>query len=123
MLRQPAEDALRRGLAPARLLGDRIEHREMLGVPGHQLAAELERILPDGVRQLVHEAFEVDGVLIVVHPTPEPRWNVRIAHGVIDQQVRDGVTERAFRPVEPARLVRYATGSVRSRAVSPRNHP
>ena len=62
----------------------------------HQLAPERERILAGRLRQLVHEAFEIDGVLVVVHAAPEPRRDVRVAHGVVDQQVRDGVAERAF---------------------------
>ena len=69
----------------------------MLGMVRHQLAPELERVLAGRVRELVHEALEVDGVLVVVHAAPEPRRDVRIAHGVVDQQVRDGVAERAFR--------------------------
>jgi len=46
VLGEAAVDALRRRLAPARTLGHGIEHREVLGMVGHQLAAELERILP-----------------------------------------------------------------------------
>jgi hypothetical protein len=55
----------------------------------HQLAPELERILADGMRQFVHEALEIDGVLVVVHAAPEPGRNVRVAHGVVDQQIRN----------------------------------
>ena len=62
----------------------------------HELAAELERVLPDRVRQLVHEAFDEDGVLVDVHAAPEARQDVRIAHRVVDHQVRDGVAERVL---------------------------
>ena len=55
----------------------------------HQLAAELERILVGRMRQLVHEAFEVDRVVVDVHAAPEAREDVRVAHRVVDQQVRD----------------------------------
>ena len=75
------------GLVPTDLLGHGVEHCEVLGMLRHQLAPELERILAGGVRQFVHEALEIDGVLVVVHAAPEPRRNVRIAHGVIDQQI------------------------------------
>ncbi len=68
---------------------------------GHQLAPELERVLPGRVRQLVHEALEIDGVLVVVHAAPEPWRDRRVAHGVVDQQVRDGVAELRL-PVPPA---------------------
>ena len=70
----------------------------MLGVVRHQLAPELERVLAGCLRQLIHEAFEIDGVLIVVHPAPEPRRDVGVAHRMVDQQVRDLVAEHAFRP-------------------------
>jgi hypothetical protein len=89
MLREAAEDALRRRLAPADLLGDRVEHGEVLRMLRHQLAAEFERILAGRMRQLVHEAFEIDRVLVDVHAAPEARRDVRIAHRVVDQQVRD----------------------------------
>ena len=64
----------------------------------HQLAAELERILANGMRELVHEAFEIERILVVVHAAPEVRRDVWVAHGVVDQQVRDGVAERVLAP-------------------------
>ncbi len=63
----------------------------------HHLAAERERVLTRRMRQLVDEAFQIDGVLVVVHATPEPRRDVRVAHRVVDQQVRHVIAERAFR--------------------------
>ena len=51
----------------------------------------------DRMGELVDEAFEIDGVLVDVHAAPEARRDVRIAHGVVDQQVRDVVAERALR--------------------------
>ena len=66
----------------------------MLGMLRHQLAAELQRVHAGRLGQLVHEAFEVDGVLVDVDAAPEARRHVRIAHGVVDQQVRHGVAER-----------------------------
>ena len=98
VLGEAAEDALRRRLAPAGLLGDRVEHGEVLGMVRHQLAPELERILAGRMGQLVHEAFEIDGVLVDVHAAPEARRHVRVAHRVVDQQVRDGVADRRLAP-------------------------
>jgi hypothetical protein len=43
----------------------------VLRVVRHELAAELERVLPGRVREFVHEAFEVDRVLVEVHASPE----------------------------------------------------
>ena len=70
----------------------------MLRMVDQQLAAELQRVLAGGMGQFVHEAFEVDGVLVVVDAAPEPGRYGRVAHGVVDQQVRDGVAEHAFGP-------------------------
>ena len=63
---------------------------------GHQLAPELERILAGRMGELVHEAFQVDGVLVDVHAAPEARRDMRVAHGMVDQEVRDGVADRRF---------------------------
>ena len=63
---------------------------------GHQLAPELQRVDADRMRELVHEAFDVDRVVVDVDAAPEARRNVRIAHGVIDQQVRHAVAERGL---------------------------
>ena len=88
----------------------------MLRVVRHQLAAELERILAGRMGQLVHEAFEIDRVLVEVHAAPEARRHVRVAHRVVDQQVRDGVAERRLRPgrVEPLEDDRVASRSAGS---------
>ncbi len=96
LLGKPAIDALRGRLSPADLLGHGIEHREVLGIFRHQLAAKLERILSGRVRELIHEALEIDRVLIVVDAAPEARRDVRVSHGMIDQQIGNVVTERAF---------------------------
>src|SRR5262249_56117335 len=92
----PAVDALRCGLAPTDALGHRVEHGEVSRMLCHQLASELELVLADGLRQLVHEALQEDGVLVDVHATPEPRLDMRIAHGMVDHQVRDRVAERVL---------------------------
>ena len=103
---RPRIDALRRRLAPAGLLGHGIEHREMLGVLAISLRRNASGSWPAALRQLVDEALEIDGVLVVVHAAPEPRRDVRVAHRVIDQQVRDGVAERAFRAARVEALER-----------------
>src|SRR6266446_7391103 len=98
MLGQATEDALRRWLTPPRLVGDGIEDGEMLSMVRHQLAPELERVLADRMGKLIHEAFEIDGVLVDVHAAPEARRDVWVAHGMVDQKVRDGVAERCLAP-------------------------
>src|SRR5690606_31245570 len=85
--------ALRWRRAPTRLLGRSFEHSQVLRVIGHQLATELERILARRMGELVHEALEVDGILIVVHAAPEAWRHVRVSHRVIDQQIGDGIAE------------------------------
>ena len=79
---------------------------------GHQLAAQRERILPGRVRDLVDEALEVDRVVVEVHAAPEAGRHVRVAHRVVDQQVRDRVAERAFGAAGVEAL--EATGSLPS---------
>ena len=96
-LREAAVDALRRRLAPADTLGDGVQHGQVLRMPRHQLAPQRERILPGRVRDLVDEALEVDRVLVQVDAAPEARRHVRIAHRVVDQQVRDRIADRRFR--------------------------
>ena len=78
-------------------LGNGIEDGEVFGMIHHELAAKLERILTRRVRKLVHEAFQVDRILIVVHSAPEVRRDVRVAHSVVDEQVRNRIAERTFR--------------------------
>ena len=65
----------------------------MLGRIAEQLAPELQRILAGGMRHLVHEAFEIDGVLIVVHAAPESRRQRWIAHRVVDHEIRNRIAE------------------------------
>ena len=55
----------------------------------HQLAAEGEGILASRMCKLIHKAFEIDRVVIDVHAAPEARNNVRIAHRMLDQDIRD----------------------------------
>ena len=86
--------------------------RKVLRMFRHQLAPELERILPGRNGQLIHEAFEIDGVLIDVHAAPEPRRNVRVAHRVVDQQVRDRVANRALPPAGVETLERRGIHAV-----------
>src|SRR6266853_434038 len=103
MLRQPAKHALWGRLAPTRSFSDSVQNGEMLRMVRHQLATELKRILAGRMGKLIHEAFEIESVLIVVHAAPEVRRDVRIAHSVVDQKVWNRITEGAFRAagVEP----------------------
>ena len=39
---------------------------------------------------------------LMLHPAPEPRRHVRVPHGVVDEQVRDGVAECMFAGLEDA---------------------
>ena len=87
------------GLSQPILLGDRVQHRQVRGMPGHVLAPEGERILAGGERQLVHEGLDEHRVLVDVHAAPEARRHVRVAHRVVDQQVRDVVAERVLAAV------------------------
>ena len=71
--------------APAGLVGHRIEHGQMLRPLLHDRAAELQRVLAGRARDLVHEALEIDRVLVGVDAAPRPDRHVRIALRVLEQ--------------------------------------
>ena len=60
---------------------------------GHELAPECQRVLPGGMGELVDEALQIDGVLVDVDAAPEARRDRRVAHGVLDEQVRHRVAD------------------------------
>ena len=96
MLRQPPENAFRGGFVPTGFVGHRIQHSQMLGTVAQHFLAESQRILSGRHRQFVNETFEIKRVLVVIDPAPIPRWQRRIAHRVVDQQIGDGITEHAL---------------------------
>src|SRR4029077_10625678 len=51
----------------------------------------------------VDKAFAVDRVMVDVDAAPETRSDMRVAHRMVDQHVRDVIAERGFCPawVEP----------------------
>ena len=67
------------------------------------------------VRQLVHEALQIDRILVVVDAAPEARRDMRVAHRVVDQQVRDGVAELAFRSLRIEALELHGIAAVLQR--------
>ena len=75
----------------------------------HQLAPEFELVIADRLGELVDEAFEVDGVVIDVHATPEAGLNMRVAHRMIDEDVRNRVAD--------GRLTTFRTPSERDALV------
>ena len=62
----------------------------------HQLASERQRILADGVRELVDETFQVNRIVVDVYAAPEPGNYVRIAHRMLDQEVRHRIADRSI---------------------------
>ena len=84
---EAAVDALRRRLAPAAFSATALS---TAGAWDLSSACAGTRADPGRrLRQFVHEALDVDGVLVDVHAAPEARRDVRVAHRMIDQQVRD----------------------------------
>ena len=63
----------------------------------HQLAPEFELVVADRLGELVDEAFEVNGVVIDVHATPEAGLNMGVAHRMIDEDVGNRVADGRFR--------------------------
>ena len=61
------------------------------------LAAEFERVLAGRMREFVDETLAIERIVIGVHAAPETWPDMRVAHRVLDQQVRYLVAELAFR--------------------------
>ena len=93
-MRESAEHALGRRLSPAGAFSRCVEYRKVFRIFGHQLATEFERVLTGGLREFVDKALHVNGVLVDVYAAPEARWYVGVAHGVINQQVGNGVVAK-----------------------------
>ena len=69
----------------------------------HQRAAEFERVLAGRARAFLDEALHVEAVLVGVDAAPGADRHVRVAHHVLDQQVRHVVAElRVARLLVPA---------------------
>ena len=89
-LREALIDPGRR-LAPAGPFYSGVQNREMLRL--QHLAPEFERVLPGGMGQLVDEAFGIDRIVVGVDAAPEAGADMRVAHCMVDQQVRYLVAE------------------------------
>ena len=100
-LRNPAENLLAvdvgGGCDPTAFFCRGVQHRQMLGMFGHQLAAQRQRVLPGSGSNFIDERLQINGVLVQVDTAPEAGWNMRIAHGMVDQQIGKAVTNRRFR--------------------------
>src|SRR2546427_801680 len=92
-LRDAAEHARGKRLAPAGRFRGRLEHPEVPRGFLEQRAAVLVRILAGGARQFVHEGFAHERVLRVADGAPEADRHVRIALGVLDPDVRHRVRQ------------------------------
>ena len=79
--------------APVAAFGGGIEHRQVFGVVRHQRAAKFQRVFPGRLRHLVHEAFDIDAVLVGVDAAPGAHRHVGVAHRVLDQQVGNAVPQ------------------------------
>src|SRR6516164_7511861 len=126
-LRQAAVHPLCRWLAPTCFFRDSVENGKVLGMLRHQPAAELKRIFAGCVRQLIHKALKIDGVVVDIDAAPETRWYMWVAHCVINQQVRNRVPDCEL----PARIepledhwvltVLQPTGALRTQDRLPRD--
>src|SRR5262245_62292326 len=87
----------RRRRSPGDPLGDGIENGEMLRAVGQELAPEFERILACRVGALVDERLQPDRILVGVEAAPDAHRHMRVAYGVLDQEIGNGVTKTALR--------------------------
>ncbi len=105
---QAPEHALGCGRAPARLVRHGLQHGPAFRMVLYVLQTERERVLAGDMGQFVHEAFQVDNVLVGVDPAPEARAQVRVAHGVVDleggEAVADGMIALGCEALEGDRI-------------------
>src|SRR5215472_7648521 len=111
-LRNAAIDAGCWRRVPADTVGDGIERRKVLWTIRQQLASKLQGILACGARHLVDEGLKPDRVLVRVDAAPEAHGNMGIAHGVLDEEVGDGIAEAPLRPTRVKPLKGSAISSV-----------
>src|SRR5262249_13003110 len=83
--------------SPADPIGYGVQNRQVPGAVGQQLAPNLERVLAGGMRDLVDEGLQPDGILIGVDAAPEAYRHMRVAYGVLNQKIRNGVTKTRLR--------------------------
>ncbi len=87
-----APDARRQLLAPAGFLRRQIQRGEEARILGQHAAAEIDRILARLLRQLVHEAFDGEHIVVGTDAAPEPgRHRLRLGADEFDMQIRDVV--------------------------------
>src|SRR5262249_25553260 len=84
----------RRGrTSPANAIRHGIEHGKMLWAVCEKLASKLQRIFARGACRLIDKRLKPDPVLVCVHPPPEAHGNVRVAYGMLDEEVGDRVAK------------------------------
>src|SRR5216683_3324781 len=88
MERDAAKHALRRRCVPAGVRGRGLEHGELLGFFGQELAAKQIGVGTRRICHLVDEALFEERILRVVDAAPHADRNMRVAHGEIDEIVR-----------------------------------
>ena len=93
---QAAEPAWGRGRAPSCLGRRRVEHRQGLGI-GDQLAPKGQRVLVGSGGNFVNEALDIDRVLVQVHTAPETHRHIRVANGMVNQQIGETIGELSLR--------------------------
>src|SRR5262249_60432119 len=101
-------DTWRQSLPPTRLFRYEVQHAQHAWRLSEHVAPEYNRILVHDVRELVHEAFDGEHIVVRADATPESSWNCRRLHAdIFDLEVWnvirgvdgaiDGVDIDAFR--------------------------
>lgn len=86
-----AAAALTERLTPIALLRDGVEHAEEVGLACQQRAAELVRVLPRRLRQLVDVTFDEERILRRADRTPEHHGHVGVLEHTADAHAWDRV--------------------------------
>ena len=96
-LGQSTKHALGRRFAPASPLSCCIQDGPVQRVFGQQFMPEGQRILACGMGEFVDEALHINAVLVQVDTAPKASRHMRVAHGIVDQEVGHAVAEMPLR--------------------------
>src|SRR5215475_4022922 len=98
--------------SPADAIGYGVENGEVFRAVGQQLAPKLERVFARSMGDFVDEGLQPDGILIGVDAAPEAHGHMRVAYGVLNQKIRNGVTKVPLRAARIDTLKRCRVSAI-----------
>ena len=71
----------------------------MLRMILHHRLPELHWIFTGCFGALIHKALHKDAILVCIHATPWPYWDMSIFHDVLSQESWEGITKLSIRAI------------------------